>query len=233
MALLLRDVAATIQPVALAGERLLPVLPALESLLPSGGLRRGSVVAVAGSTSLALALVAGASAGGSWAAAVGMPDLGPVAAAELGVALERFALVPAPDAGGGPGGWAGVVAALLDALDVVVARPGRHVRPGDARRLAARSRERGSVLVTVGGGAWEAADVRLTVERQEWVGLGRGWGRLRARRVEVAVGGRGSAALPRRAALWLPHPDGGVAPAEPTGAPRRSAPRPGVAPVPA
>ena len=215
MALPLRDVASIVQPVAMAGERLLPVLPALEPLLPSGGLRRGSVVAVTGSTSLALALVAAASADGSWAAAVGMPDLGPVAAAELGVVLERFALVPAPAAGGGPGGWAGVVAALLDALDVVVVRPGRHVRPGDARRLVARARERGSVLVAAGGGGWEAADVRLTVDRAEWHGLGEGCGRLRARRVEVDAGGRGPAARPRRVALWLPHRDGGVAPAGP------------------
>lgn len=214
MALPLGDVVPAVRPVAMAGERLLPVLPALEPLLPASGLRRGSVVAVAGSTSLALAVVAAASAGGSWAAAVGLPDLGPVAAAELGIVLERFALVPAPAAGTGPGGWAGVVAALLDALDVVVARPGRNVRPVDARRLAARARERGSVLV-VAGRPWEGADVRLTVDRAEWDGLGEGGGRLLARRVEVVAGGRGPAARERRVTLWLPHPDGGVAVAEP------------------
>ena len=218
MALPLRDVATLVAPVALAGERLLPVLPALQPLLPVGGLRRGSVVAVAGSASLALAVVAAASAEGSWGAAVGMPTLGPVAAAELGIALDRFPLVPST-AAGGPGEWAAVVAALLDALDVVVARPGRSVRPTDARRLAARARERGSVLVAVGGSAgeavWPAADVRLTVARAEWVGLGGGWGRLRGRRLEVVAGGRGSAARERRVALWLPHPNGGVAPAEP------------------
>ena len=215
MAFSLSGVASMVQPVALAGERLLPVLPALEPLLPSGGLRRGSVVAVAGSTSLALALVAAASLEGAWAAAVGLPDVCPVSAAELGIVLERFPLVPAPGPGG-PGGWAGVVAALLDAVDVVVARPGRSVRPGDARRLAARARERGSVLVAAGGAAWpEAADVRLTVVGAEWHGLGQGCGRLLGRRVEVAAGGRRSADRERRVALWLPHGDGGVAPAEP------------------
>ena len=214
MALPLRDVATLVAPVALAGERLLPVLPALRPLLPGAGLRRGSVVAVAGSASLALAVVAAASAEGSWGAAVGVPALGPVAAAELGIVLERFPLVPTTGTDG-PGGWAAVVAALLDALDVVVARPDRSVRPSDARRLAARARERGSVLVAVGGALWPAADVRLTVARAEWVGLGGGWGRLRGRRLEVVAGGRGSAARERRVALWLPHPDGGVAPAEP------------------
>ncbi|HJR24902.1 MAG TPA: hypothetical protein VJ804_05480, partial [Acidimicrobiales bacterium] len=53
-----------IRPVALARERQLPVAEALRSLLPMGGLRRGSTVAVTagagvgGATSLALALVA-------------------------------------------------------------------------------------------------------------------------------------------------------------------------------
>src|SRR4029453_14259220 len=72
----------------LADERLLPVVPVLQPLLPGHGLRRGTTVAVAGSAALALALVAGASAAGSWVAAVGLPDLGIVAAAEAGVALE-------------------------------------------------------------------------------------------------------------------------------------------------
>lgn len=140
----------------LAGERLLPVVPALESLFPGGGLRRGSTVAVTGSTSLALAVMAGPSAAGSWCAVVGLPALGLVAAAEMGVALDRLALVPAP----GPE-WPAVVAALLDALDVVMVGAGPWVRPADSRRLVARARERGAVLLVVGG--WDGADVRLSV----------------------------------------------------------------------
>ncbi len=204
----------------MAGDRLLPVLPALESLLPGGGLRRGSVVtvggsSVTGSTSLALSLLAAVSAQGSWCAAVGLPALGLAAAAEMGVVLERFPVVASVGRGSGPGGWAWVVAALIDAVDVVLAGPpsgpGGGVRAADARRLTARVRERGAVLVTCGDGAWpEPAEVCLTVTSAAWEGLGRGHGHLRGRRVEVVAGGRGAAARERRAQLWLPHPDGGV-----------------------
>src|SRR5439155_941436 len=86
----------------LGAERVLPVLPELRELLPGGGLRRGSTVAVgarfdragrpvwsAGATSLLLALIAAASRAGSWCAVVGVPALGVAAADELGVALDR------------------------------------------------------------------------------------------------------------------------------------------------
>jgi len=199
----------SLRPVSLAGQRMLPVLPALAGLLPGGGLRRGSTVAVTGSTSLALALIAGASAAGSWCAAVALPSLGLVAAAEAGVDLGRLALVAAPG-----DGWATVVAALVDALDVVVVRPPvRGVRAADARRLVARARERESVLVPLG--RWDGADVRLSVASSSWEGLGDGAGHLRARLVEVVAEGRGAAARPRRARLWLPAADGTVAPAGP------------------
>ncbi len=223
--------AARARPVALAREALLPVLPAFEGLLPEPGLRRGTTVAVGGgpgATSLALALGAAASAAGSWAGAVGLPSLGLEAAGELGVALERLLLVEPP-----ADRWATVVAALLDAVDLVhVAVPSR-VRAGDARRLAARARERGAVLVlhapgSARAGAWpEAPEVRLTVAGVTWAGpAGGGAGRLEARRVEVAGGGRGAAARPRSAALWLPDATGAVRRAGP-GAAAEPGPRTG------
>src|SRR5918999_2233918 len=187
----------------LADERLLPVVPALQPLLPGRGLRRGTTVAVARSAALALALVAGASAAGSWVAAVGLPDLGILAAAETGIALERLALVPSP----GARAWPTVVAAFLDAVDVVLVRPPARFPAAQARRLAARARERGAVLVPLG--AWsEPADLRLAVTASAWQGLGQGHGRLQARRVEVVAGGRGAAARERRLPLWLPAADG-------------------------
>jgi hypothetical protein len=161
---------------------------------------------------LALAVTGGVMAGGScsWSAAVGFPALGLAAAADLGVRLERFALVPAPG-----DGWPVVVASLLDGVDFVVLRPPPRVRPPDARRLAARVRERGSVLLiveTAGQQRWpESPDARLDVESSEWVGLGAGYGNLRARKIEVSLGGRRVAGgRSRRVSLWLPGPGGGV-----------------------
>lgn len=207
----LEELAGRARPVVLAQDRLLPVLPPLARLLPDGGLRRGTVVDVPASTSLALALLAGASAAGSWCAAVGLSSLGLVAAAELGVALDRFPLVAAPR---GAEEWSWAVAALLDAVDVVLARPPGPIGATRARRLAARARERSAVLLVTGAaaGTWpEGADVRLSVTRAAWEGVGQGHGCLRARRVDVVVEGRGAASRPRRASLWLPGPGGVVA----------------------
>lgn len=202
--------AEAIRPVTLAKERLLPVLPALGDLLPGAGLRRGSVVSVSGApgggaTSVALALLAAPSLAGSWAAAVALPDLGLVAAAELGVELDRLALVPDPGAQ-----WPAVMAALLDGVELVLTRPPAHLRHGDARRVASRARERGAVVLSVGGQWPEGADVRLRVSAVGAPGLGHGHGRLEARAVEVSTSGRGAAARERHVRLWLPASDGSV-----------------------
>src|SRR5690349_10793808 len=92
------DVRQRTAPVVLAHERGLPVVDALEPLLP-GGLRRGAVHAIdrgPGATTLALAMAVAASAAGSWTAVVGAPSLGLLAAIELGVAPERLLVVPEP-----------------------------------------------------------------------------------------------------------------------------------------
>ena len=208
----LREVAGRTRPLTLARDRCLPVLPALAPLLPEAGLRRGSTVAVTGSVTLAMALLAGPSAAGSWGAVVGLPSLGAEAAAELGVALERLALVPEP----GIERWPVVVAALLEGLDIVLAMPPPKVRAAHARRLTARARERDGVLVVLGsrGLGAEPVDLRLTVTGGRWTGLGRGHGRLVARQVEVVARGRRAAARERRARLWLPGPNGEVEPVD-------------------
>jgi len=202
----LTALAGSAKPVSLAGDRLLPAVPGLADLLPDGGLRRGSTLAVAGATSLALAVAAGPSGAGSWCAAVGTPPLGLVAAAEMGIALERFPLIRATGRA-----WVKTLAATLEAFDVVLAWPVRGISVEEARRLTALGRERGAVLVTCGPGWPERTDLRLEAIRSEWIGLERGHGRLRARRVEVAVAGRGAASMERRAALWLPSPEGRIA----------------------
>jgi hypothetical protein len=179
-------------------ERSLPVAVALRPLLAQGRLRRGGTVAVApGSTSLVFALIAEASAAGSWCAVVGLPQLGLVAGAEAGIAMERFALIPFP----GPE-WTGVVAALLDGVDIVVAAPPGPVSAQVASRLAARARQRGAVLVPVA--RWPGADLTLEVVGGAWHGLERGRGRLHRREVEVLAHGRGAAARARRVRFWLP-----------------------------
>ncbi|GAA0803475.1 hypothetical protein Sya03_27670 [Spirilliplanes yamanashiensis] len=185
--------------------RILPVLPELGGLLPGRGLRRGSTVAIAGGhpgaagghTSLMLALLAAASQAGSWCAVAGLPALGVLAAAELGIALDRLALVPHP----GPE-WPTVVAALLDGVDVVVVAVPGGVSAAVTARLAARARQRGAVLVPYG--PWTGADVTLQISHGAWEGLGRGRGRLRRRRVTVAASGRGAAARGKELTVWLP-----------------------------
>lgn len=192
------------EPDPAGAHRVLPVLPELTGLLPNRGLRRGTTVAVAasrptrsGGTSLVLALLAEASRSGSWCAVVGVPALGMVAAADVGIALDRLALVPHP----GPE-WATVVAALIDGVDVVVTAVPTAVTASVASRLAARARQRGSVLVPYG--RWEGADVTLQVVRGVWEGLGQGRGRLRRREVIVSARGRGAAARPKEIKVWMP-----------------------------
>lgn len=224
MAIPARQLRELIEPVTLADDVRLPVLPAFETLIPGGGLRRGSTLSVDGpaATSLALAAVAEASADGAWVAAIGFPSLGLVAAIDMGIAIERFVLVAAPDPTPGPDGeptlWATAVATLVDSFDVVLVHTDTTVRARDGRRLTARVRERDAVLVQVRSDPWpEGADVTLTVPADgvRWVGLGEGYGHLEGRRVTVVGGGRRDAARPRRAELWLPSPAGDVEAAVP------------------
>ena len=154
-----------------------------------------------GTTSLALALLSGPSAGGAWCAVVGAPDLGLVAAAQLGLDLERLAVVPWP----GPK-WAVVTAALLEGFDMVLLRPGGHVSNSDARKLEARARERGSVLAVMGDGWPGTADVRLGIVAGCWRGIEDGCGYLWGREVDVVSAGRGAATRQRRARTWLGGP---------------------------
>ena len=101
----------------------LPVPDGLAGLLPDG-LRRGSTVAVSGSVSLLLALLGAPSRQGAWAALVGMPAISAEAAAEAGVELSRLAVINPPEGSWTSSCWTTAVGALLDAVDVVVARPG-------------------------------------------------------------------------------------------------------------
>lgn len=204
---------------ALADAPVLPVADALSGLFVDGAIRRGTTVSVSaapgggsrtGATSLAMALVAGPSAAGSWVAVVGAADLGLAAMCSMGVVERRTALVPHVPTSS----CAAVVSALVDGFDVVVVHGGC-LGESDARRLRARVRERSSLLVVlsddgrvVAGGS----DLHLAISVHGWEGLGEGYGHLNARRASVFSRGRGAASVGRRVDLWLPGPDGTVAP---------------------
>ncbi len=199
----------------LAQDCLLPLVAPLAGLFPGGGLQRGTTVLIGpsslgpsspGVTSLALALLVGPCTRGSWCAVVGAPDLGLVAAAQLGIALERLAVVPSP----GPR-WSVVTAALLEGFDLVLLRTAGRVSYSDARKLEARARERRSVLAVTGDGWPGAVDVRLNIVSGRWCGLEDGCGHLWGREVEVVAGGRGAASRQRRARIWFGRPPLGPA----------------------
>ena len=92
-------------------------------------------MSVSGSLSLLLALLAEASAEGSWCVLVDLPfgggaaQLSAEAAADFGIDLARLPLVPCAGKS-----WTTVVGALLDAFDVVAARPPARLPDGDLRR---------------------------------------------------------------------------------------------------
>ncbi|MEY9860484.1 hypothetical protein ABH935_006121 [Catenulispora sp. GAS73] len=198
-----------------AGVADVPVLAALRALVPGGVLRRGGVLAVEdrvrpwgdAPSYLALALAAGASAGGAWCGVVGLPAFGIAAASGMGADLGRFLMLDEPGER-----WAEAVAVLAGAVDLVLVRPPR--RPGgeQVRRIGARLRrtvrQRGAALVVAG--EWPGADLRLRLTESAWSGLGDGTGHLTGRRVAITAAGRGAAGRERTARLWLPAADGAV-----------------------
>lgn len=180
----------------------LPVHSALASLLPGGGLRTGSAYSISSSAALLSALFAGPSQAGSWCAAVGMPEFGAEAAERLGVDLSRLVLIPDPGSR-----WLAVTATIAEVLPVVAVNPPARVTDADAARLAARLRDRGTVLLV--RGPWPQAEASIAVAEPEWTGLGDGHGYLSDRRLTVTVTSRRTP-VPRRGRMLLPAPDGGL-----------------------
>lgn len=205
-------------PVARPGGRsaaALPVPAALERLLP-GGLPRGGILAVEGSLSLLLATMGAASAAGAWCSLVGLPPVSADAVRGFGIAVEHTPVVAAPKSGASRA-WAALIAALLDTIDVVAARPGAALGAGDLSRLAARARTKGATLLLYvdSAVAWPGLDLRLSVRDQTWQRAPGPRGRLTARRIIVAAHGRGRFARPQEVGLWLPDRWGRIASADP------------------
>ena len=109
------------------------------------------------------------------------------------MSLDRLAVVPRPGLEAPT-----VVAALLDGVDVVVVGPEVALTDADRRRLSARARDRGSVLLSTVD--WPGAGVVLTVESGRWTGVDAGEGRLRTHEIRLVAhrpGQRRGAALAR------------------------------------
>ena len=143
---------------------------------------------------------------GSWgAAAVGLPDPGVVAVAELGIDLRRVVFVPYPGSD-----WAEAAGDLLSGVDVVLVRPPGRARLTAARHLSARARERQTALVVLieEVSQWpEGGDLALSVAAVEWEGHRPGTrvsARAPGRGVRVSVGGDQPVGC-RSARLWLPN----------------------------
>jgi len=197
------DIRAAIRPVTLAASKVIPVGPPWASVLPSGGVRRGSTVVVQapagwGGLSVALSILSDASAKGHWVGVVGVDDPGVVAIADLGLDLRRVLFVPRPR-----GAWVESAADLLDGVDFLIVRPPAKAAHAAARRLMDRVRERGTVLIAVTepSAPWPLpADVSLDVVHTRWERNAR----LEARYLTVRVGGRGSAARGGEHVILLP-----------------------------
>jgi hypothetical protein len=146
---------------------------------------RGSVVVASGARSLTLQVVSAVTSEGGHVAVVGQPDVGLLAAVEMGADLTRLALVPDP--GIDP---VEVAAVLLDGMDLVVlGLGGRSVPLSRARAVTARARNKGCTLL-VTGGDWQGARMRLEA-RVSGYDVG---GRIRKVRLAISSGRLGARA---------------------------------------
>ncbi len=204
-----------IRPTTLSTEQLLEVPEALEPLFPWSGLPRGWSVGFTGrgAWTLAAAMMVPSLGDQGWMAVVGAPRINLAAAAETGLRMDRVLVVETPPTGQ----WGMVVAALLEAVQVVVVSPHSPIGARDARRISARLREQRATLLHLDGAAkWPTAlDMNLSCTTDEWLGIGEGHGYLRFRRMTVDAVGRRSAARTRSVSLWMPGPEGPLTPAEP------------------
>lgn len=184
----------------------------LSAVLPGGRIRRGTALSAGGDLPLLLALAAEAAVGGAGWAAVGLPQLGALAAVDAGLELSAGLVVDAPGRS-----WTQVLAVLLETVPVVLVGWLGQAPDRVVRRLSSIMRRSGSVLLAVD--SWPGAEVRLQVHNARWEGVGDGYGLLRGRRVTVSASGRGTAAAPRSADLWLPGPGGAARAAAPASNP--------------
>ena len=135
-----------------AGSSASPAPPTVLSACQDSG-----VLTLHGSTTVLLAALALRQGEGGWCGVIGGDELGWCAAAEVGLDLNRVLTVPAPlldDAS-----TLTVTSTLLDGVDVLLigAPVAEGLRPQHRRRLLARARERGRLILTPA--RWEGARI--------------------------------------------------------------------------
>jgi hypothetical protein len=175
-------------------EGLLPIPQLLADVLPDA-LPRGTVAVLSGARSLPLSMVAAVTAAGGNAAIVGLPNIGLLAAVEMGADLSRLAVIPDP--GADP---VEVAAVLMDGMDLVMlGLSGRSVPLTRSRAVVARARHKGCTLL-VTDGDWQGASIRLAARVSGYETTAGsagdkgtavpGFGRISRVRIDVCAGGR-------------------------------------------
>jgi hypothetical protein len=198
----------------LGARRHLPPTSALAPLFPNG-LPEGATCAVRGSGATGLALgLATELARDELLAAIGLPDLGLVAAAEAGICLDRLALCPSPGRA-----WPEAAALALEGCALVLLAAPTACTTTVARRLSTRAQERRALLVLLHSPvapAWSwpmSPDIVIEVSATAWHGTASGPGRLTERVAHVRTRGR-RAEPERETVLLLPDRTGHLASGE-------------------
>ncbi len=172
------------------GHDVLPVPGPLGELLPDHGLARGTMVTCPRGAVLC-GFLAAATAAGQHAAILTDPtgpQIGLLAASEMGADLQRLFLVRTP-----ADRAAEIVGVLADGIDLIVLDlPHARIAPTALEKLRGRLRAKGAILVATRTDWARHAHLDLQVRRRPDYGLGRGRGRVRQLDldIDVLVGGR-------------------------------------------
>lgn len=174
------------QEQVVAAPEVLSVPSELAQLLPGGGLMRRAVTEVADCPALIIELISHATAGGGHVGVAGWPELS-LAGVVDGGDLDR--VITVPDPGADP---LGVIAVLVEGLDLVIARWSAPIElsPVRARPLLAKLRGGAASLVLVGARV-SAPALRIDATITEFRGIGSGTGRIRGVDINVRVESKG------------------------------------------
>lgn len=195
----LRELAEKIRPVTWAQENRFVLEGQLGELL-GGGVQAGSVLSCEGTGSSSFALLLATQLAGEqrWTAIVGAEEISPAAAIDMGLSPLRTAYIQSTSRP------ADVVAALLGLIDVVVLDARLDLHSSQIRRLQARLREKGSVLIVLQPDVFRSgkalstrsslanwsADISFQTSGWQWEGIGKGHGYLQVRRARLQKSGR-------------------------------------------